>query len=70
LIDSARRAVNQFDGWSEVAWVVERHEGQWRVQAWQILHPKAKGRMRCAPWAVRGITFDNQGKLLEYRNHL
>lgn len=70
LIDAARRAVNQFDGWSEVAWVVERHEGQWRVQAWQILHPKAKGRMRCAPWAVRGITFDKEGKLLEYRNHL
>jgi hypothetical protein len=53
-----------------VAWVVERHQGKWRVQAWQILHPDAKGRMRCAPWAVRGILLDSEGKVLEYQNHL
>lgn len=70
LIDSARRAVNQFDGWAEVVWVVERQGKQWRVQAWQIVHPDAKGKMRCAPWAVRGIVLDDDGKVLEYRNHL
>lgn len=70
LIEAAERAVAQFDGWSNVAWVVERYEGQWRVQAWQIVHPEAKGRMRCAPWAVRAIHFDNNGELTGYKNHL
>jgi hypothetical protein len=70
LIDSARRAVTEFDGWAEVAWVVERQGKQWRVQAWQIVHPEAKGKMRCVPWAVRGIVLDEDGKVLEYRNHL
>ncbi len=70
LIASARRYVDEYDGWGDVAWVVERHAGQWRVQAWQIVNPSATGRMRCAPWAVRGIVFDNDANLVAYRNHL
>lgn len=70
LIEAARRYVNQYDGWGDVAWVVERHEGKWRVQAWQIVHPQNQGRMRCVPWAVRGLIFDNDANLVAYRNHL
>lgn len=70
LIDSARRAVNQFDGWTEVEWFVERQGKRWRVQAWQIVHPEAKGKLRFVPWAVRAIILDDEGKVLEYRNHL
>lgn len=70
LIDSSRRAVNQFDGWTDVAWLVERQGRHWRVQAWQVVHPEAKGKMRFVPWAVRGIVLDDEGKVLEYRNHL
>lgn len=70
LIEAAARLVDEHDGWKLVEWVVERHDGRWRVQAWQVLNPGAKGRMRCAPWAVRGIIFDNNSNLVEYRNHL
>ena len=64
------RAVEQNDGWREVACVVERHEGKWRVQAWRIVNPKAKGRGRCVPWAVRGVILDDNANMLAYRNYL
>lgn len=69
IIEAALRAVDQFDGWTQTACVVERHKGEWQVQAWRIVHPEAKGRSRCVPWAVRGITLDDQAKVLAYRNH-
>lgn len=70
MIEAARESVARNDGWTEVAWVVERFDGKWRVQAWKIVNPKAQGRMRCVPWAVRGIVFDNDANLLAYRNYL
>jgi len=68
-IDSARKAVQQFDGWSEVAYVVQRRQDQWLVQAWKIVNPKAKGRNRCVPWASRGIRLDRDGTVIAYENH-
>ena len=70
LVESAGEAVRRNDGWTEVAYMVERFDGKWRVQAWQIVNPKAKGRMRCVPWAVRGLIFDNDSNLVAYRNYL
>ncbi len=70
LIEAAREAVRQHDGWDQVAWVVERFDGAWRVQAWKIIHPEAKGRNRCSPAWVRAIHFDTRGSLTSYRNHL
>jgi hypothetical protein len=70
LVEAARRAVDQFDGWSDVACLVERRNGAWRVQAWRIVNPKARGRSQCVPWAVRGITLDDHAKVLAYENHL
>jgi hypothetical protein len=70
MVEAALRAVDQFDGWSQVACVVEQHGSQWQVQAWRIVNPAAKGRDRCVPWAVRGITLDDQATVVEYRNHL
>lgn len=69
-IDSAARAVLQFDGWTEVAYVVTRRTGEWRVQAWKIVHPQARGRDRCVPWAKRGITVDDNARVVAYENHL
>lgn len=69
MIESARRAVAQFDGWTDVAYVVERRGGHWRVQAWKIVNPEAKGRNRCVPWASRGISLDDQGTVTAYENH-
>ncbi len=70
MIESARRAVDQYDGWAEIAWVVDRRKDLWRVQAWRIVHPDQKGRNRCAPYAVRVIELRNDGEVVAYRNHL
>jgi hypothetical protein len=70
MIDSTVRAVSQIDGWTQVACVVERQKNQWRVQAWRIVNPKARGRDKCVPWAVRSITLNDDAKVLDYKNHL
>jgi hypothetical protein len=70
IIEAALRAVSQIDGWSDAACVVERDAGEWRVQVWRIVHPEAMGRDRCVPWAVRGLTLDDQARVTAYRNHL
>lgn len=70
IMEAALRAVNQIDGWPQTACVIERHKAEWRVQAWRIVNPKAKGRARCVPWAVRGITLSDEGKVVAYQNHL
>lgn len=70
MITSARQAVNQIDGWTEAEYVVERHRNQWRVQVWRVVKPEARGRSRCVPWAVRGLTLNEHGEVVSYRNHL
>lgn len=66
--DAARRAVEQFDGWTEVAYVVKRRGDGWRVEAWKIVHPGAKGRNRCVPWESRGISVDAALRVTAYEN--
>jgi hypothetical protein len=70
MVEAALRAVQQIDGWSEVACVVEPRKHAWRVQAWRIVNPHAQGRNRCVPWAVRGITLSDDARVLAYENHL
>lgn len=70
MIDSALRAVNQIDGWTQVACVVERQGSNWRVEAWRIVKPEARGRRRCLPWAVRGIMLNDDAQVLSYKNYL
>ncbi|MCC6233913.1 MAG: hypothetical protein IT580_14810 [Verrucomicrobiales bacterium] len=70
MIEAARHAVAQYDGWSEIAWVVDRQPQHWRVQAWRIVYPAERGRNRCAPYAVRVIELKDDGEVLAYRNHL
>lgn len=70
MIEAALRAVDQFDRWDQVACEVEQHGSQWKVQAWRIVHPEAVGRDKCVPWAVRGITLDQDATVLAYENHL
>lgn len=72
LIASAKVAVRRYDGWTEIACVVERGtgRGEWRVQAWKIVNPKATGRNQCVPWAVRAVILDDRAEVTGYRNHL
>jgi hypothetical protein len=66
--EAARRAVAQFDGWEDVAYVVNRRGDGFRVEAWKIVNPAARGRNRCVPWASRGITVDAVGRVTAYEN--
>ena len=70
MIDAARRAIGQIDGWAEVACVVERAGAEWRVKAWKIVHPQARGKQKCVPWAVRLVTLDSRAVVTGYRNKL
>ena len=70
VVDSARRAVRQYDGWSDVAFVVQPRSDEWRVEAWKIVHPEAKGRNRCVPWAKRALRLDRNAVVVAYENHL
>jgi len=69
-IDKALAAVRQYDGWPEVACVAESRGRAWRVQAWKIVNPKATGKSRCVPWAVRSISIDERGVVVGYANRL
>ena len=68
MIESAERALRQHDGWSDVACVVRRIGQKWQVQAWKIVHPEARGRRKCVPWAVRYVYLDNDGEVMAYQN--
>lgn len=72
LIAAARVAVKRYDGWTDIACVVERGSGrgEWQVQAWKIVNPKATGRNQCVPWAVRAVILDDKAEVTGYRNHL
>jgi hypothetical protein len=68
VLEAALKAVEQIDGWPQTACVIERSGAQWRVQAWKIVKPAARGRRKCVPWAVRSITLDRNAIVTEYRN--
>lgn len=68
MIESAQRALRQHDGWSDVACVVKRSGYKWQVQAWKIVHPEARGRKKCVPWATRVIYLDSDGDVTAYQN--
>jgi hypothetical protein len=70
MIEAAQRAVDRYDGWPRVLFVVERQPERWRVQAWKVVNPQAKGRGQCVPWGVRSVILNEQGEMIEYQNHL
>ncbi|MBL9134855.1 MAG: hypothetical protein JNK85_03260 [Verrucomicrobiales bacterium] len=72
LIAAAKVAVKRYDGWTDIACVVERGRGrgEWQVQAWKIVNPGATGRNQCVPWAVRAVVLDDKAEVTGYRNHL
>ena len=63
----ARRAVAQFEDWGERAeYRIERRGALWRVTAWLVVHPEAKGNQRYVPWGCRTVVIDDSGKVVEY----
>ncbi len=72
LIAATKVAVKRYDGWTDIACVVQRGSGrgEWLVQAWRIVNPQATGRNKCVPWAVRAVILDDRAEVTGYRNHL
>lgn len=68
VVETARRAVAQFDDWADKAeFKLARKNSQWHVTAWRVAHPEAKGNMRYVPWGRREIVIDDAGKVIDYR---
>ena len=69
IVEVARRAVGQFDDWSNRAeFKIVRRGTQWHVTAWRVEHPEAIGNKRYVPWGRREIVIDDAGKVLSYAN--
>ena len=67
LVEAAKGAVDQHDGWGGNAeYVIERRGALWRVTAWKIVHPDKQGKMRCVPWFARTVVIDDQTRVVEY----
>ena len=67
MVAVARRAVAQFETWPDNAeYVIERRGQLWRVSAWRVVHPEAKGRQRFVPWGVRIVSIDDTGRVVAY----
>jgi hypothetical protein len=67
-IETARKAVGQFDDWADRAeFKVTRRNSQWHVTAWRVEHPEAKGNARYVPWGRREIIIDDSWKVVDYR---
>ena len=66
-IGIARKAVAQFEDWGDRAeYKIERRGALWRVTAWLVVHPEAKGNQRYVPWGCRTVVVDDAGKVVEY----
>lgn len=64
----ARRLLAQEEDWSDRAeWEVEPVSGGWRVTAWRVERPRAKGAERYVPWGYSVIDLDRNLEAVRYR---
>jgi len=69
IIETARRAVVQYEDWADLAeYKIQRHGSGWQVTAWKVVHPEARGNLRYVPWGRSTIVIDERGKIAEYRH--
>ena len=67
LLDAAKSAIDQHDGWGGNAeYVIERRGALWRVTAWKIVHPEKQGKLRCVPWLSITVVIDDQTRVVDY----
>ena len=63
----AKRLLEQKENWAERAeWEVVKSGEGWRVTAWRIEHPDAKGPDRYLPWGYSVIDLDNRMVAVNY----
>ncbi len=58
-IAAAKRLLEQQEQWADRAeWEVLKSRNGWKVIAWRIEHPEAKGPNRYLPWGYSVIELD------------
>jgi hypothetical protein len=58
-IESARRLLEQKENWADRAeWDVVKTSDGWKLTAWRVEHPNAKGPDRYLPWGYSVIELD------------
>ena len=66
-IASARRLLEQKENWADRAeWEVVKVGDGWKVTAWRIEHPEAKGANRYLPWGRSIIDLDSRNVAVDY----
>jgi hypothetical protein len=66
-IAAAQRVLAQNEDWAERAeWEVQRSGGGWRVFAWRVERPEAKGPNRYLPWGYSVIELDSRNVAIHY----
>lgn len=69
LIKTARLIVGQREDWGDrVEFKIHKQGDQWRVTAWRVVYPEAKGNARYVPWGARTMVIDRNFRVLEYRS--
>jgi hypothetical protein len=67
--EAARRVVEQKEDWAERAeFRIYKVDDMWRVTAWRVVHPEAKGNKRYVPWGARTMLIDRNYHVQEYRS--
>ena len=67
-ISAARRLLDQKVDWANRAeWEVQKQGAGWKVYAWRVEHPEAKGPMRYLPWGYFLIELDRNDQPVHYK---
>ncbi len=63
-----QRVLGQNENWSNRAeWEVVETDDGWKVIAWRVEHPDAKGAARYLPWGYSVIKLDRRLVAVEYQ---
>ena len=64
----AKRLLEQNENWAARAeWEVSQTGDGWKVTAWRIEHPDAKGASRYLPWGCSIIELDHRMVAVHYQ---
>jgi hypothetical protein len=63
----ARHLLEQKEDWAERAeWEVLKTDNGWKIIAWRVEHPDAKGAGRYLPWGCSEIELDSRMVAVHY----
>jgi hypothetical protein len=63
----AKKVLEQNENWTERAeWEVMKSDDGWKVIAWRVEHPEARGASRYLPWGYSVIELDRRTVAVHY----